>query len=598
LVLAKVGADGRVSLFNGSGGTVHLLADVAGYVVEPTGPAWSEPEPVHPPSSSLVALSCASTTSCTTVDRHGNTFVLRAGAWTRVQRAPLQEVTGLSCAGPSCLAVSFSRAVSSFDGTSWTPTETIGNDGWLTDVSCASAAFCVATTSTGSALVRSGGSWTSTSVSTNSLGLTDVDCVSSSFCVAAAGFNSYRYDGSTWTRGSHDFQIGKVSCAGPASCVVAGSSGADSWDGAAWSPMPEPQEGEPYGLSCSSRQFCLITDWRGQVSTWDGVQWTSSPQPEGLRLTVVDCPGVGVCAALAGEELVDVASLVDGVWTSTTVSHITGAPVAVSCVAVGLCTLMDDSFRARTLRDETWGEPRLTQVEPAYPPLALSCGAETLCVAVTANLASGYSNLLVFDGTSWQQERSSTVWGDVSCTSANHCIALTRGGITMTFDGTTWTRTPSVDPQRWWNAASIDCVSPDYCVAANDYGEAAVYAGGTWAPVTVLDPSREYGPRVVSCSDVGACVLVDHRGRAAELVGSAWTALHLVDADGGRLTDVSCTEGTCVAVDEAGRALTWDGSAWSEPVVIHPSSALTSVSCVTAVSCLVTAHDGSVITRS
>jgi hypothetical protein len=31
LVVAKVGTDGRISLYNGSGGAVHLVADVAGW---------------------------------------------------------------------------------------------------------------------------------------------------------------------------------------------------------------------------------------------------------------------------------------------------------------------------------------------------------------------------------------------------------------------------------------------------------------------------------------------------------------------------------------------------------------------------------------
>ena len=33
LVIVPVGADGKIQLFNGSGGTVHLIADVAGYIL-------------------------------------------------------------------------------------------------------------------------------------------------------------------------------------------------------------------------------------------------------------------------------------------------------------------------------------------------------------------------------------------------------------------------------------------------------------------------------------------------------------------------------------------------------------------------------------
>jgi len=36
LVIAPVGANGKVALFNGSGGTIQLVADVAGYYLAGT----------------------------------------------------------------------------------------------------------------------------------------------------------------------------------------------------------------------------------------------------------------------------------------------------------------------------------------------------------------------------------------------------------------------------------------------------------------------------------------------------------------------------------------------------------------------------------
>jgi hypothetical protein len=35
-VIAPVGADGKVTLYNGAPGSVHLVADIAGYVVDGT----------------------------------------------------------------------------------------------------------------------------------------------------------------------------------------------------------------------------------------------------------------------------------------------------------------------------------------------------------------------------------------------------------------------------------------------------------------------------------------------------------------------------------------------------------------------------------
>src|SRR5664280_1363935 len=47
LVIVPVGADGKIQLYNGSGGTVQLIADVAGYILggTPTAPGAVAPLP-------------------------------------------------------------------------------------------------------------------------------------------------------------------------------------------------------------------------------------------------------------------------------------------------------------------------------------------------------------------------------------------------------------------------------------------------------------------------------------------------------------------------------------------------------------------------
>ena len=60
LVIAPVGANGKVSLYNGSGGTVHLIADVAGYYLS-GAPDTNPPGPVSgvtaTPSTTSIDLS-------------------------------------------------------------------------------------------------------------------------------------------------------------------------------------------------------------------------------------------------------------------------------------------------------------------------------------------------------------------------------------------------------------------------------------------------------------------------------------------------------------------------------------------------------------
>ena len=56
LVVVPVGADGKIQLFNGSTGTVQLLADVTGYILgsAPSAPATAAPATTTPAATPLM----------------------------------------------------------------------------------------------------------------------------------------------------------------------------------------------------------------------------------------------------------------------------------------------------------------------------------------------------------------------------------------------------------------------------------------------------------------------------------------------------------------------------------------------------------------
>src|SRR5664280_2530649 len=116
LVVVPIGANGKIRLANGSPGTTQLIADVAGYYLSDTPMTFSAATVIDPRHGRPVAVSCPTATFCAAVDSQG--------------------------------------AALTFNGTTWTPPITIGNDyygGWAS-VSCPSASFCMAVGDEGQAV--------------------------------------------------------------------------------------------------------------------------------------------------------------------------------------------------------------------------------------------------------------------------------------------------------------------------------------------------------------------------------------------------------------------------------------------------------------
>ncbi|MFC7491390.1 hypothetical protein, partial [Knoellia alttitudinis] len=122
LVVVKVGANGKIALRNGSASTIHLLGDIAGYHLAGTEPTWTArsvplPSGADPDSARLLVTDCPTTTACFGVGHYTGTGGVK------------------------------NIFVSTRTSTTWT-SKSIGTVSeeyvWMSELACASAAFCVA----------------------------------------------------------------------------------------------------------------------------------------------------------------------------------------------------------------------------------------------------------------------------------------------------------------------------------------------------------------------------------------------------------------------------------------------------------------------
>ncbi len=250
-------------------------AAAEGWISEPTI------SPSGPPESTLTGVSCVSADFC---------LALGEDDPGRDSLGDLPE-TGIGM---------FSEI---WNGTAWAVAPTAGSAAGLNAISCVSASFCVAVgqspgdgittpfrtqSQTGRPLVEvwNGVSWSVQGNPAASGSLFGVDCRSASFCVAVGSGKggdqplSEFWDGSRWALQStprlpnQGNELEAVSCVAEDDCVAVGFHNttprgqeltvllAERWDGHRWyaeyPPDKLPAEGvEMYGISCTSRSFCL-----------------------------------------------------------------------------------------------------------------------------------------------------------------------------------------------------------------------------------------------------------------------------------------------------------------------------------------------------
>ncbi len=364
-------------------------------------------------------------------------------------------------------------------------------------------------------------------------------------------------------------------------------------------------------------------------------------------ITPVDADG-GLHVYVGSSSFQDVAAVVDVVgylrgpslsWApAASVDPRHGPSVRLSCPSRTFCAGLDPFGNARTFDGAAWSAPAPV---PGLRAAAISCPSPTFCMVV-GGPSGGFS--ASYDGSSWSAPKAVETGfslSAVSCPSMTFCLALdSRGGV-YTYAGSTWSARVVADATANATASGLSCPSPAFCAVSDSRGGFATFDGSTWtaAPatpaaggvLTCLAPAfcamassqrvlatfdgaawtsttlPAYGAfATLACPSTSRCIALDQLGRSTTYDGSGWSALQAVEgpaaaAQGFRALACAAAD-SCVAVDASGRSTGFDGGSWSTPVLTQPDNVLSSVSCPasspspTPSFCLLTDADGAALT--
>jgi hypothetical protein len=294
-------------------------------------------------------------------------------------------------------------------------------------LSCASPAFCVATSATRRAIVTfNGTAWSQPQPVPTSANPTSVSCPTATFCM-----------------------------------LVADSGSVLTFDGTHWAPSPQQPPQPLAGVSCTSPTFCLGATDSGPTFAYDGTGWTQqAPSSEALR--GIQCASATKCIAIAGSA----PALFDGrSWRVVSIPHEWAATQAVTCAAVDLCEAVDylGAFYAYT--DGTWVPFGYAFGGGGNGAHSISCGSVTLCaigtprLGVAAEFGVNVDGVGVFDFVRPTRKNLNIA---VSCV-PNFCGAVDRSGLAST---------------TTYPANYIRSIIPSNVLATIESYENAMFAGG------------------------------------------------------------------------------------------------------------------------
>ncbi len=368
----------------------------------------------------------------------------RLGAVRRASIAAVSAAIGLtamSAVGYTAKAATASRAGSNSSAWSVVPSPSSETpDGYLTDLSCTSASFCMAVgTDKGAtnhrhdaALIEmwNGTVWSvQTSARPAGARITDlygVSCTSATSCMAVgtyepAGEISFstgmteEWNGATWsivpTPDTGYSQLFSVSCSSTAACTAVGYDGAfgalaERWNGRTWTVQTTAAAGRQSqldGVSCPSATDCVAVGSGLDllVEVWNGSTWTAQPTPHvnfkfGL-LTDVSCTSTTACMtvgyyySLKGYKSGIAEQWNGSVWTIRPTLKHRGIDLSeVSCVSASACTAVgihNNGINIKTLVEAWNGTAWVVQTSPDPSPFGnslygVSCTAAATCTAV------------------------------------------------------------------------------------------------------------------------------------------------------------------------------------------------------------------------
>lgn len=270
------------------------------------GRTWSETAQI-PRVGLNDGASCPSTTFCVvTASYTGAISTFDGTTWTSVKVDQAVDSRAVSCSSKvHCVALNNNLA-ESFTGSGWSAPAIIDAHSGLSAVSCPTARFCVAVDKHGNAVVYKASEWASPRKIDHVAGFVSVSCSAPTFCAAVdQKGGALIYDGTGWsTRSLVADQLTSVSCVSRTLCMATGDSADGNvfeFNGTQWTASAHVGGQPLLHVSCSSANFCAVTDWLNKAATFNGTAW-SKPQRilsgRHEKLVSLSCTSRAFCMAL------------------------------------------------------------------------------------------------------------------------------------------------------------------------------------------------------------------------------------------------------------------------------------------------------------
>jgi hypothetical protein len=309
-----------------------------------------------------------------------------------------------------------------------------------------------------------------------------------------------------------------------------------------------------------------------------------------------------------------------------------GPSRVLSCPSATFCAGLDAEGDFRTFNGVTWSDP---EPVPGLAASLLSCASSTSCVTIGGQ--GGAQMFATYDGHSWTTPRAvdagfAISW--LSCPTTTFCMALDNRSGELTLTGTDWSARVVADAAhpvsrlscasstfcafedangafRIWNGSSwangtapasptflegLSCPGPAFCAATSNRS-LLTYDGTSW---TTTSPPNNGTFTSLDCASATRCAAVTSFGAATTWDGTSWqvpsVAAPPLPGDGGFGVVACGSTLACVAVTTGGRSVLFDGSTWSAAVPTQPANVVSSLSCPSSTFCLATDADGAVMT--
>ena len=620
-VLAPVDAGGWVRLTVAPSSRVHLVVDLAGWVLGPQDAA-SVPPTVSAPTVSSSGSAVALRWTAPSGINAGYVVRRRIG-----DTAPASPYEGVAIGAPFTASftdtrvapgVTYSYAVFARDPsgnlseavplTATTPAQGWGGrvplparQGSPAAVSCPTTTWCMVGDEAGAAMTYNGSSWSGrTQVLPQNgdevRGFTDVSCPSTAFCLGALTIGGYAvYRSGTWTVTAADARWSSVDCYSATRCALVGEVDAGAragfWNGTSVGTLSGPSGFDRLrSVSCPTATLCWAagTTSTGSVRVMraSGTTWSASTlaSSSGYNVVEVSCTSGTFCMVTSSD------SSRAWRWNGTSWARIADTRSnlivnvdSLSCASPTSCQGVGDGRVARW-NGSTWTVTELTRyVTPSmgWRNRVVDCASASMCLLVDTK---GRFNR--WNGSSWGPmtlfDRTFGVLGELTCASRSRCMVGDALGSVLTWNGSTWSGPTTISE----SGSLLSCPTSTWCLAVDQQSGTFRKWTGAWGSTTTFDNVNFYS--TLSCASPNACFLFQG-GELRRFNGTSWSAPATLfpNWDGNTTVRIVCATSTsCLAVDTwTGRYARWNGSSWSKPA----SSGLRAIfdlTCVSASMCM------------